>query len=89
MLFWPISIDSSGVFTVKLISKAEWPYDEELEEPSAIEDVQLMTALGLLKRYDLLVAKRGFTSVFKFLLEDANFENRGQVNAARLGKESP
>ena len=40
MLFWPLSI-VVGVFTVKLISKAEWPY-EELE--GLCNGLQLMTA---------------------------------------------
>ena len=40
MLSWPLSI-VVGVFTVKLISKAEWPY-EELEE--LCDGLQLMTA---------------------------------------------
>ena len=39
MLSWPLSI-VVGVFTVKLISKAEWPY-EELEE--LCDGLQLMT----------------------------------------------
>ena len=40
MLFWPISI-VVGVFTAKLITKAEWPH-EELEE--LCDGLQLMTA---------------------------------------------
>ena len=40
MLSWPLSI-VVGVFTVKLITKAEWPY-EELEE--LCDGLQLMTA---------------------------------------------
>ena len=45
MLFWSLSI-VVGVFTVKLITKAEWAY-EEIEE--LCDGLQLMTA-GLLKR---------------------------------------
>ena len=40
MLFWPLSI-VVGVFTVKLITKAEWTY-EEIEE--LCDGLQLMTA---------------------------------------------
>ena len=40
MLFWPLSI-VVGVFTVKLITKAEWAY-EEIEELCV--GLQLMTA---------------------------------------------